>query len=308
MNNIEKSASITRDEILIALAELNEDPTASRVDAFAEELREVEVPNQDRVEVVRQAVCAARQRIDASAAHLVDPNDLPFMTVVGGHVLIHDAHSGEPLNAGWTGICVDARDTKCYWYIGHDASERSFTKLVATSYETALLEAAERGVLANGTAAYSKPIGYTRDGFVVGHAAKLNRGIGTATIVDLRYERDELLVTVEFEEPQKIDWPLGEVTRRMEVGFGAVASTWPPNDGNMPLTEQIAALGHASAREAANAVAVVGLRQIDFESAKAYQGTPDAAARKREISDRQGVSPEQIAWVEPREHSNEMEL
>ncbi len=71
---------------------------------------------------------------------------LPFMTAVGGHVLIHDGDTGAVLQPGWTGLCVDGRDTKKHWYIGRDAGEMSFTKLSATDAARARDEIAFRGL------------------------------------------------------------------------------------------------------------------------------------------------------------------
>lgn len=53
------------------------------------------------------------------------------MTAVGGHVLIHDGHSGQVLRDGWVGMCVDASDANKFWWIGRDGAERSFTPLQA---------------------------------------------------------------------------------------------------------------------------------------------------------------------------------
>lgn len=53
----------------------------------------------------------------------------PFMTVVAGHVLIHEGASGRQLPGDWQGLCVDASSTKAFWLIRQDGGERSFTKL-----------------------------------------------------------------------------------------------------------------------------------------------------------------------------------
>jgi hypothetical protein len=53
----------------------------------------------------------------------------PFMTVVAGHVLIHEGGSGRTLASDWQGLCVDANNSKAFWSIGQDGGERSFTKL-----------------------------------------------------------------------------------------------------------------------------------------------------------------------------------
>ncbi|MBN3729515.1 hypothetical protein [Burkholderia sp. Tr-20390] len=231
---------VSREEILIALGELNEDPTASRADVLLKELEGVKFEDHGRADTIRHAVAAARERLDAPVDSIVDPHALPFMTVVGTHVLIHDAHSGDPLNSGWIGICVDSRDVKSFWYIGHDMGERSYTKLVQTTYEDAFAEVAELGVLAASSVRYCKPIGYQLGGFVVGHRARMSGGSGDATIVDLRADHGGPLVTLEFEEPQVVDWPVGALAQRMEIGFEKVASTWTPNDGSMRRAEKVA--------------------------------------------------------------------
>lgn len=62
---------------------------------------------------------------------------MPFMTAVGGHVLIHDGCSGNPLADDWQGVCVDGFDNNSYWYIGRSGGERSYTKLSATEVQAA---------------------------------------------------------------------------------------------------------------------------------------------------------------------------
>lgn len=69
--------------------------------------------------------------------------ELPFMTAVAGHVLIHEPVNGTPLPDDWTGLCVDANDVHSFWYIGCDGGERSFTKLKAREFAEAEIEAAE---------------------------------------------------------------------------------------------------------------------------------------------------------------------
>jgi len=66
----------------------------------------------------------------------------PFMTSVGGHVLIHNGETGAPLADHWTGICVDGSDTKKFWLIGRDGHERSFVSLRAIDLDGAKTEAA----------------------------------------------------------------------------------------------------------------------------------------------------------------------
>lgn len=76
--------------------------------------------------------------------HGVSANDLPFMTVVGGHVLIHEGVSGAALPNEWTGICCDAHDVHSLWFIGHEMTERTFDKLQARTVPDALIEVHDR--------------------------------------------------------------------------------------------------------------------------------------------------------------------
>lgn len=64
----------------------------------------------------------------------------PFMTAVAGHVLIHDGDTGATLPETWTGICVDASDTKRFWFIGRSQGERSYSALAAKDMRSAILE------------------------------------------------------------------------------------------------------------------------------------------------------------------------
>lgn len=74
------------------------------------------------------------------------PHTLPFMTAVGGHVLIHAADTGAIMPGEWTGLCVDARDVSLFWYIGNDSGERSFTRLQANTVEAVTNEIACRNL------------------------------------------------------------------------------------------------------------------------------------------------------------------
>lgn len=65
---------------------------------------------------------------------------LPFMTVVPGHVLIHDGDTGATLPDSWTGICVDATSVSKYWYVGRSRGERSFCALASKDTRAAILE------------------------------------------------------------------------------------------------------------------------------------------------------------------------
>lgn len=65
---------------------------------------------------------------------------IPFMTSVGGHVLIHDGKTGNPLPDDWTGICEESRDTSALWLIGRSQGERSYRRLRATDIESARAE------------------------------------------------------------------------------------------------------------------------------------------------------------------------
>jgi hypothetical protein len=72
----------------------------------------------------------------------LDSKVMPFMTAVGGHVIIHDGLSGNPLQADWQGVCVDGFDNSSYWYIGRSGNERTFTKLAARDADAAENEGA----------------------------------------------------------------------------------------------------------------------------------------------------------------------
>lgn len=93
------------------------------------------------------AINAASHSDDPTHAGQPDTNPsqaLPFMTAVGGHVLIHVANSGALLPDAWTGLCVEARDENTFWYIGQEDGERSFTRLKAKTVEAAKVEFAAR--------------------------------------------------------------------------------------------------------------------------------------------------------------------
>ena len=70
--------------------------------------------------------------------------DLPFMTAVAGHILIHAADGCSVLPGDWIGICVDARDVSRHWHIGQDGGERSYTALQAKDFKAAVIEVEER--------------------------------------------------------------------------------------------------------------------------------------------------------------------
>ena len=55
--------------------------------------------------------------------------DLPFMTAVAGHVLVHDGSTGQRLTDNWTGLCTGTEGKTRFWYIGHSQGERSFSAL-----------------------------------------------------------------------------------------------------------------------------------------------------------------------------------
>lgn len=91
--------------------------------------------------------CSNEPYRPATHAGQSDPNaskTLPFMTAVGGHVLIHVANSGAVLPDAWTGLCVEASDENAFWYVGHEDGERSFTRLKARTVEAARVELATR--------------------------------------------------------------------------------------------------------------------------------------------------------------------
>jgi hypothetical protein len=64
--------------------------------------------------------------------------EMPFMIVRGGAVEIWSASGMQMLAEDWTGLCTET-DIKTFWYIGRCESERSFSRLRATT----LAEAAE---------------------------------------------------------------------------------------------------------------------------------------------------------------------
>lgn len=55
--------------------------------------------------------------------------NLPFMTAVAGHVLIHDGITGMVLPDTWTGMCTGTEGKARFWYIGRSHGERSFSAL-----------------------------------------------------------------------------------------------------------------------------------------------------------------------------------
>lgn len=71
---------------------------------------------------------------------------LPFMTYVGGHVLIHSAGGEGVLPSHWTGICVDGFDRNKHWYIGLEGAERSYTVLQARDLAAAEAEMVAKGL------------------------------------------------------------------------------------------------------------------------------------------------------------------
>lgn len=78
---------------------------------------------------------------------LTEPEQpIPFMTAVGGHVLIHHGQSGAPLADDWTGVCVDGDDTTKFWFIGSEDGERSYSRLQAKSLAEACSEVESRGL------------------------------------------------------------------------------------------------------------------------------------------------------------------
>jgi len=74
-------------------------------------------------------------------------SNLPFMTYVGGHVLVHQWKTGDVLPDGWTGLCVDGFNAEKHWYIGREGSERSFTALQAKDQQSAEAEVIGLGLV-----------------------------------------------------------------------------------------------------------------------------------------------------------------
>lgn len=70
---------------------------------------------------------------------------LPFMTSVGGQLLIRDGNTGVVLanNKDWTGLCVD--NDQQIWLLGSESGERTFKLLQAKTLEAAWGEIAAPG-------------------------------------------------------------------------------------------------------------------------------------------------------------------
>lgn len=65
---------------------------------------------------------------------------LPFMTSVGGQLLIRDGSTGVVLanNKDWTGLCVD--NDQQIWLLGSESGERTFKLLQAKTLDAAYRE------------------------------------------------------------------------------------------------------------------------------------------------------------------------
>ncbi len=86
---------------------------------------------------------------------------------------------------------------------------------------------------------FNQPIGYTVDGFTVGHAATMCRSNAVGTIVGVE-DRDGLcIVAVEFDEPQPVDVPEGATSKRFELARTAITSTWAKSDMPTPPAVQL---------------------------------------------------------------------
>ena len=77
---------------------------------------------------------------------------------------------------------------------------------------------------------FNQPIGYTVDGFTVGHAATMCRSNAVGTIVGVEEREGRCIVTVEFDDPQPVDAPEGATSKRFELARTAITSTWAKSD------------------------------------------------------------------------------
>ena len=72
--------------------------------------------------------------------------NIPFMTCVAGHYMVHDLETGASFDDDdandipWIGICTDSK-FDVYWYIGRVNDVRTFNKLVSKNYSDASKEA-----------------------------------------------------------------------------------------------------------------------------------------------------------------------
>lgn len=64
--------------------------------------------------------------------------NLPFMTAVAGHVLVHDGCTGQMLPDSWTGLCTGTEGQTRFWYIGRSRGERSYSALQEATAGAAL--------------------------------------------------------------------------------------------------------------------------------------------------------------------------
>lgn len=79
-------------------------------------------------------------------------------------------------------------------------------------------------------------VGFQLGGFTVGHAATMTRCNAVGTIVGFEDRDGRRFVTVEFDEPQPVDWPEGSTSKRFELTHTNITATWakPVGDRNLP--------------------------------------------------------------------------
>lgn len=71
--------------------------------------------------------------------------NIPLMTCVDGHYMVHDFETGASFDDDendirWIGICTDSK-FDVYWYIGQVNNVRTFHKLISKNYSDASIEA-----------------------------------------------------------------------------------------------------------------------------------------------------------------------
>jgi len=74
----------------------------------------------------------------------------------------------------------------------------------------------------------NQPIGYTAGGFTVGNLATMTRSTAVGTIIRLGQRDGRQTVTLEFAEPQPVDAPEGATSKRFDLDWRSITSTWAP--------------------------------------------------------------------------------
>lgn len=77
---------------------------------------------------------------------------------------------------------------------------------------------------------FEQPVGHTVGGFTVGHLATMNRSKAVGTIVKVEEGTRGLELTLEFAEPQPVDAPEGVTSRRFQLDWRNISSTWAPTN------------------------------------------------------------------------------